>query len=93
MLTAAAWRIPPREKNKITYKLQVNNIARGDKKVLKESLKGWKKTADGWNPKQKTELHIYEKSFDTYYGFAKWKKGLPFEVEVEKDARGRRSKD
>ena len=90
MPNASAWKVPAN--GNITYRLQINGIARDDKKAVKDATKGWRQCGAGWNPKKKTEIIIFEKSFETYYGFQKWKKTFPWDLLVDKDARGRKSK-
>lgn len=90
MPNASAWKVPT--SGNITYRLQINNILKRDKKAVSDATQGWRQCGDGWNPNRKTEIIIFEKTFETYYGFQKWKKTFPFELAVEKDTRGRRAK-
>ena len=90
MPKASAWKVPTN--GNITYRLQIDGIARGDKKAVHAATEGWKQCGDGWNPSKKTEIIIFERSFDTYYGFQKWKKSFPWELFVDKDTRGRKPK-
>ena len=90
--TANAWISPGRDKNNITYRLQVNGIKKNDMKKVVEATEGWRNAGSGWNPKNQTELLIFEKSFPDYYSFKKWQREFPFEIEVEKDGRGRKKK-
>ena len=90
--TANAWISPGRDKNNITYRLQVNGIKKNDMKKVVEATEGWRNAGSGWNPKSQTEVLIFEKSFPDYYSFKKWQREFPFEIEVEKDGRGRKKK-
>ena len=90
--TANAWISPGRDKNNITYRLQVNGIKKNDMKKVVEATEGWRTAGSGWNPKSQTEVLIFEKSFPDYYSFKKWQREFPFEIEVEKDGRGRKKK-
>lgn len=90
--TANAWISPGRDKNNITYRLQVNGIKKNDMKKVAEATDGWRTAGSGWNPKSQTEVLIFEKSFPDYYSFKKWQREFPYELEVEKDGRGRKKK-
>ena len=90
--TASAWIAPSRTKEQITYKLQINNIKHGFKRQVNDAIKGWNPSGSGWNPNNKTEILILERSFKDYYAFKKWSNEFPFELVVERDQRGRKKK-
>lgn len=90
--TASAWIAPPRDKEHITYKLQINNIKHKFKGRVSKATKGWKSTGSGWNPRNRTEILILERSFKDYYAFKKWSSAFPFDLVVERDQRGRKKK-
>ena len=89
---ANAWISPTNDKSTVTYRLQVNGLKKSHLKRLDEATEGWRSAGSGWNPKNQTEVLIFEKSFPDYYSFKKWQKQFPFELEVEKDGRGRKKK-
>ena len=88
---ASAWRISSKD-GKVAYRLQVNNISKRDKKSAEKAVTGWEEGGQGWNSTNKTELWLMTRSFDTPYAFKKWAKGFPYELDVQKDTRGRKKK-
>ena len=90
---SSAWRIETSKgQTNILYRLQVNRISKKYKKATRSAVEGWSESGSGWNPKDKTELWLFNRSFETYYAFKKWVKDFPFELEVQRDARGRKKK-
>lgn len=91
---ASAWRIDMATKGQknILYRLQVSGISKKYKEAAAKAVEGWSESGGGWNPKEKTELWLFNRSFATYYAFKKWAKEFPFELEVQRDARGRKKK-
>jgi hypothetical protein len=90
---ASAWRIETSKgQTNIVYRLQVSGIGKKYVKAAKTAVEGWAESGEGWNPKDKTELWLLNRSFATYYAFKKWVKDFPFELEVQRDSRGRKKK-
>jgi hypothetical protein len=88
---AAAWRVDSKG-GKLVYRLQINNISKKHKKAATEAVAGWSEGGQGWHPASKTELWLMTRSFETPYAFKKWAKQFPYELEVQKDTRGRKKK-
>ena len=91
---ASAWRIETSKgQTNILYRLKVNSIRKKYIKEAKTAVEGWAESGNGWNPRNQTELWLLNRSFDTYYAFKKWAKEFPYELEVQKDGRGRKKKE
>ncbi len=88
---ASAWRISSKD-GKVAYRLQVNNISKKHRKAAQKAVLGWSEGGNGWNPSNKTELWLMTRSFETPYAFKKWAKEFPYELEVQRDTRGRKKK-
>ncbi len=90
---ASAWRLETSKgQSDILYRLQVNGISKKYIKEMKHAVEGWSESGSGWNPHNKTELWLLNRSFDTYYAFKKWVAQFPFDLEVQRDGRGRKKK-
>ena len=88
--SASVWRVAS-DSGKTIYRLQINGITKKNKKQAKAAVTGWDNSGDGWNPNNKTELSLLSRSFETPYAFKKWANEFPFELDVQRDARGRKS--
>jgi hypothetical protein len=90
---AAAWRDESSKgQTNVVYRLQVDRITKKYKKAAQHAVSGWNESGAGWNRINKTELWLLNRTFNTAYAFKKWAKEFPFELEIERDARGRKKK-
>jgi hypothetical protein len=88
--SASVWRVAS-DDGKTIYRLQINGITKKNKKQAKTAATGWTSSGEGWNPNNKTELWLLSRSFETPYAFKKWVNEFPFELDVQRDNRGRKS--
>jgi hypothetical protein len=76
-MDACAWRAEYSED--YTYKLQIDDIKKGDKTTFNELFKDWHESAYGWNEKG-GGIKILTKSFETEKDWVEWAKKCPVKI-------------
>ena len=76
-MDAYAWR---NDVHAYEYKIQLNDIKHGDKTTISRLFKDWEENGYGWNIKQKTELKILKKTFQSEKDWLSWAKKCPIKI-------------
>ena len=77
-MDACAWR--NENSDDYEYKLQVNDIKHGDKRMISELFKEWRINATGWNINQNTQIKILVRKFNSEKEWVEWAKKCPIRI-------------
>jgi hypothetical protein len=81
-MKAVAWKNFRLKNDSLLYVLQVDGIKgiREQNRLLKV-VDGWEFTANGYDPKTKTETLIFKKVFETETAWKRWARKFPYLLE------------
>lgn len=68
------------KKDKNTYTVQINQIAKNEKKQIITVFKDWTQNSVGWNIKNDEYIVIFSKEFKDQKDWLQWAKSCPIEL-------------
>jgi len=86
-MQAIAWRVQTEDKEKFSYRLQIDGIRgiRAQNRILK-IVEQWNPSGEGYCPRNNEAILFFTRTFETVQSWIKWAKQYPYElIEVKKD--------